>query len=94
MARESGPAPLSSNRSPRAPSGSVVVKPVPAGATVVGVPGRVVESFGSEREELDFEHGNLPDPLSDLMKMILQLHTRLEERVKQLEHAAEKTRSS
>ena len=67
-------------------SGSVVVKPVPAGATVVGVPGRIVESLTPERDELDFEHGNLPDPLSDIMKMLLQLHNRLEERVKRLEN--------
>jgi serine O-acetyltransferase len=66
-------------------SGSVVVKSVPAGATVVGVPGRIVESLTPEKEELDFEHGNLPDPLSDLMKMLLQLHNRLEERVRRLE---------
>jgi serine O-acetyltransferase len=66
-------------------SGSVVVKTVPAGATVVGVPGRIVESLNPEKEDLDFEHGNLPDPLSDLMKMLLQLHNRLEERVKRLE---------
>ena len=74
-------------------SGSVVVKPVPPGATVVGVPGRVVESITPEKEVLDFEHGNLPDPLSDLMKMILQLHSKLEERVKQLENQTEKDRS-
>ncbi len=74
-------------------SNSVVVKPVPPGATVVGVPGRVVESLPSEtRVELDFEHGNLPDPLSDLMKMLLQLHNRLEERIKRLENNAEKNR--
>ncbi len=71
-------------------SGSVVVKEVPPGATVVGVPGRIVESLTPEKEELDFEHGNLPDPLSDIMKMILQLHTKLEERVKQLEEQREK----
>jgi serine O-acetyltransferase len=67
-------------------SGSVVVKPVPAGATVVGVPGRIVESLTPEKEELDFEHGNLPDPLSDIMKMLLQLHNKLEERVRRLEN--------
>ncbi|MGO8987776.1 MAG: serine O-acetyltransferase [bacterium] len=66
-------------------SGSVVVKSVPAGATVVGVPGRIVESLTPEKEELDFEHGNLPDPLSEIMKMLLQLHSKLEERVKRLE---------
>jgi serine O-acetyltransferase len=71
-------------------SGSVVVKSVPAGATVVGVPGRIVESLTPEKEELDFEHGNLPDPLSDIMKMLLQLHRKLEERVKRLENQEKK----
>jgi serine O-acetyltransferase len=71
-------------------SGSVVVKPVPAGATVVGVPGRIVESLTPEKEELDFEHGNLPDPLSDIMKMLLQLQSKLEERVKRLENQEKK----
>ncbi|MBS3906185.1 MAG: serine O-acetyltransferase [Syntrophaceae bacterium] len=66
-------------------SGSVVVKAVPPGATVVGVPGRIVESLTPEKIDLDFEHGNLPDPLSDIMKMLLQLHGKLEERVKRLE---------
>src|SRR4030042_3218376 len=61
-------------------SGSVVVKSVPPGATVIGVPGRIVESWTSEKEELDFEHGNLPDPFSDIMKILLQLHNKLEER--------------
>jgi serine O-acetyltransferase len=74
-------------------SGSVVVKPVPAGATVVGVPGRIVESITPEKEELDFEHGNLPDPLSDIMKMLLKLHNKIEERVRRLEERNEKNRS-
>jgi serine O-acetyltransferase len=73
-------------------SGSVVVKSVPAGATVVGVPGRIVESLTPEKEDLDFEHGNLPDPLSDIMKMLLQLHSKLEERIKRLENQEEKNR--
>jgi serine O-acetyltransferase len=74
-------------------SGSVVVKSVPPGATVVGVPGRVVESVTPEKEDLDFEHGNLPDPLSDIVKMILQLHTKLEGRVRDLENHIERDRS-
>jgi len=74
-------------------SGSVVVKPVPAGATVVGVPGRIVESITPEKEDLDFEHGNLPDPLSDIMKMLLQLHSKMEERVRRLEERNERNRS-
>jgi serine O-acetyltransferase len=75
-------------------SGSVVIKPVPPGATVVGVPGRIVESLTPEKEELDFEHGNLPDPLSDIMKMLLQLHSKLEDRVKRLENQRTRNNSS
>ena len=77
----------------RSGSGSVVVKSVPAGATVVGVPGRIVESLTPEKEDLDFEHGNLPDPLSDIMKMLLHLHSKLEERINRLENQEEKNRS-
>jgi serine O-acetyltransferase len=74
-------------------SGSVVVRSVPAGVTVVGVPGRIVESLTPEKEDLDFEHGNLPDPLSEIMKMLLQLYNKLDERVKQLESENAKNRS-
>ena len=70
-------------------SGSVVIKDVPPGATVVGVPGRVVESDPRRKVAHNFEHGNLPDPLSDLMKLLLQLHEKLEGRVEQLERAHE-----
>ena len=75
-------------------SGSVVVKSVPPNVTVVGVPARVTETMTPEKAELDFEHGNLPDPLADIMKMLLQLHTRLEERVKRLENPSTKNNSS
>ena len=70
-------------------SGSVVIKDVPPGATVVGVPGRIVESDARRRATIDFEHGNLPDPLSDVMKLLLQLHEKLEQRVENLEKAHE-----
>jgi serine O-acetyltransferase len=70
-------------------SGSVVIKDVPPGATVVGVPGRLVESDARKRAAIDFEHGNLPDPLSDVMKLMLQLHEKLEQRVEKLEKAHE-----
>jgi serine O-acetyltransferase len=75
-------------------SNSVVIKSVPPGATVVGVPGRIVESLTADvKAELDFEHGNLPDPFSDIMKMLLQLHSKLEERVKRLENPEGKNQS-
>ena len=59
-------------------AGSVVIRPVPDYATVVGVPGRVVRSrsdAGAVGEEL--EHGRLPDPegqaIDDLSRRIEEL---------------------
>lgn len=66
-------------------SGSVVIKDVPSGATVVGVPGKIVEKKTAERLELDFEHGNLPDPVADVVKIMLKMQHELEERIKLLE---------
>lgn len=62
---------------------SVVVKSVPPGTTVVGVLGQVVE----ERREpiIDLEHGRLPDPVSDVIRQVLEGQGKLEERIKQLE---------
>lgn len=66
-------------------SGSVVVKDVPAGATVVGIPGKVVEKDIMRKLVLDFEHGNLPDPIADVVKIILKMQHELEERLKTIE---------
>lgn len=66
-------------------SGSVVVKDVPPGATVVGVPGKVVEKKIAEKLELDFEHGNLPDPIADVVKIMLKMQHELEQRLELLE---------
>jgi serine O-acetyltransferase len=60
-------------------AGSVVLKDVPAGATVVGVPGRIGLGFTPEAVER-LDHSKLPDPIADgfqfLMKEIEQLQTR------------------
>lgn len=66
-------------------SGSVVVKDVPAGATVVGVPGKIVEKKIAKRPELDFEHGNLPDPIADVVRIMLKMQHELEQRINALE---------
>jgi len=64
-------------------AGSVVVKSVPPGATVVGVQGRIAE----ERHEplLDLEHGKLPDPIAEAIRLVLKNQERLEKRLKRLE---------
>ncbi len=66
-------------------SGSVVIKDVPPGATVVGVPGKVVEKKTMEKLTLDFEHGNLPDPIADVVRIMLKMQHELEERLKTIE---------
>jgi serine O-acetyltransferase len=64
-------------------SGSVVIKAVPAGATVVGIPGRVVDEH--HKPLLDLEHGNLPDPVADVIRLVLNEQSKLEERLKKIE---------
>lgn len=66
-------------------SGSVVVKDVPSGATVVGIPGKIVEKDTMKKLALDFEHGNLPDPIADVVRIMLKMQHELEERIKTLE---------
>ncbi len=68
-------------------SGSVVIKDVPPGATVVGVPGRIVQDVRRAREqiEIDLEHGKLPDPIADVIKVLMKEQSRLEKRVEELE---------
>jgi serine O-acetyltransferase len=58
-------------------AGSVVIRPVPDHSTVVGVPGRVVRTRGSEAAGDELEHGRLPDPegqaIEDLSRRVEEL---------------------
>lgn len=70
----------------RVGAGSVVVRSVPPGATVVGIPGKIV---GDHREPLvDLEHGNLPDPVAEAIRFVLREQDKLDERLKNLEGAS------
>ena len=64
-------------------AGSVVVKPVPPGATVVGIPGRVVDEH--RKPVVDLEHGKLPDPVAEAIRLVLGEQTKLEQRLEKLE---------
>ncbi|MBI4188050.1 MAG: serine O-acetyltransferase [Chloroflexi bacterium] len=64
-------------------SGSVVVKSVPPGATVVGIPGRTVEDSHEPLRAL--EHGKLPDPVAEAIRLVLKEQDKLEERLRKLE---------
>ena len=64
-------------------SGSVVIKSVPPGATVVGIPGTVVED--RHKPFVDLEHGKLPDPVAEAIRLILREQEDLGEHLKRLE---------
>lgn len=63
-------------------SGSVVISDVPDGATVVGVPGRVVKAKGPV-DTLD--HAALPDPVQDILRALAHQQEMLVERLATLE---------
>ena len=67
-------------------SSSVVIRSVPPGATVVGIPGRVVTK--TQRPAMDLEHGRLPDPVAEAIRLVLRDQHSLEERLRKLELAA------
>ena len=62
---------------------SAVIKSVPPGATVVGVPGQVVAE--EQAPIMDLEHDKLPDPVSEAIRFILKEQERLEERIRKIE---------
>ncbi len=72
-------------------SGSVVVRDVPEGATVVGVPGRVVRKVSAHQDTLGdlfqdkLQHADLPDPLVDVLGAWVKVLEKYEERLKKLE---------
>ena len=70
-------------------AGSVVLKPVPPYATVVGIPGKVVLMYGKKIDEdsrsIDLEHNNLPDPEEEMWLCMHRNIQQLEERIKHLE---------
>jgi serine O-acetyltransferase len=65
-------------------SGSVVVRPVPAGATVVGVPARVIVP-AKHRFDAALDHANLPDPVQDMIRALVGQNDKLRARIEKLE---------
>jgi len=62
---------------------SVVIRSVPPGVTVVGIPGRVVVK--TEKPAMDLEHARLPDPVAEAIRVVLKDAQNFEERLKKLE---------
>ena len=92
--------PITIGDNARVGSNSVVVKDVPAGATVVGIPARIViakDDTNAEKrrvmaEKIGFDaygqhHGQLPDPVTQALDRILDhLHT-VDDRLELLDNA-------
>ena len=78
--------PISVGDGARIGSGSVVIKEVPPGVTVVGIPGRGVKDH--TRTEIDLEHGKLPDPVAEGIQFVLTAQDRFDERLNRLERSA------
>jgi serine O-acetyltransferase len=92
--------PITIGDNARVGSNSVVVKDVPAGATVVGIPARIVlakDDTNAEKrrvmaEKIGFDaygqhHGQLPDPVTQALDRILEhLHT-VDDRLELLDNA-------
>jgi len=66
-------------------AGSVVIRPVPAGSSVVGVPGRAVTKGGVPTTDL--EHGHLPDPVAEALRLTTSQLNELNIRLNRLESA-------
>ncbi len=64
-------------------SGSVVIQSVPPGATVIGIPGRIVED--RHKPLIDLEHGKLPDPVAEAIRLVLGENEKIQERLRRLE---------
>ncbi len=78
--------PITVGRDARVGAGSVVIKSVPAGTTVVGVPGHIAGLASETSSESDLlEHGRLPNPVLRTLSEILERQSRLEERLVKME---------
>lgn len=63
-------------------AGSVVLKSAPKGSTIVGIPGRNVKE---ERKcAIDLDHGQLPDPVAEVITLILERQDEMEKQIRAL----------
>lgn len=63
---------------------SVVLRNVPAHATVVGIPGKVIKTFGDEAPEVKMDHTDIPDPVAERLEMQENMIRELQKQVDEL----------
>lgn len=84
--------PITVGAGARVGANSVVIEDVPAGMTVVGIPGRVVKPSHERRKlgdgRIDLEHHQMPDPVGEAVASLLDRIEFLEARVSHLQDEA------
>ncbi len=70
-------------------SNSVVIRDVPAGSTVVGVPGKVMAGGKGRSARGQLDHADLPDPVANVLGALVEELDALRARVAELEGAPE-----
>ena len=65
-------------------SGSVVTKPVPPNATVVGIPGRITVLDGQHVPTQDLHHERIPDPVMNILSSMQDRLSHMEAEVDRL----------
>ena len=60
---------------------SVVLRSVPAHATVVGIPGKVVRTVGNIPPENLMNHADIPDPIAERLEMLEQTVIELRKKI-------------
>jgi serine O-acetyltransferase len=64
-------------------SNSVVIRDIPAATSVVGVPGKIIQERRRTQQALD--HGNLPDPVANVLQAMIEELEHLRLRIADLE---------
>lgn len=77
--------PITIGRGAKVGAGSVVVRSVPPGATVVGVPAKIAGMPQSSVPSEQLDHNKLPDPVLTVISQVLDHLSRLEERLQAYE---------
>ncbi|EHQ36471.1 serine O-acetyltransferase [Methanoplanus limicola] len=78
--------PITLGKGSKVGAGAVVIRSVPAGATVVGVPGRIAGPEGST-ESGNGDPESMPDPMLRVISRLLDRQSQLEDRILSMEKA-------
>lgn len=80
--------PITIGRGAKVGAGSVVVRSVPPGATVVGVPAKIAGTPQPSEPSEQLDHNKLPDPVLTVISQVLDRLSMLEERLQAHENTS------